>query len=185
LGIAAGISQIKLDPSKIRLENSNDPALANSSQSKLKPDIGAGIWLYGVDFFAGLSVQQLMGGELSFADNSTSAINPGKLVPHLLATAGYKFFLGEDIAAIPSVMLKVVSPVPVAADFNCKLAFQDKFWIGAGYRNDDSYSAMAGFNIGYLFNLSYSYDFNSSGLQAVSNGSHEVVLGLMLITGTR
>jgi type IX secretion system PorP/SprF family membrane protein len=178
VGVAAGLSRISLDRSKIILEDPFDPAITDNNESQIQPDLGAGIWLYGPRYFAGVSAQQLLGRPLRFSDYS--AANQGKQVPHFFMTAGYKFFLGEDIAAIPSAMVKVVTPVPISLDLNMKFAFKDKLWLGGSYRKDDSFSAMAGFNVGHFFNLSYSYDFTTSELMSVSNGSHEIVLGLLL-----
>ena len=178
LGIAAGISRIHLDVSKITLEDELDPAIIAGASSKSEPDLGAGIWLYGPRYFAGISAQQLLGRPLSFSNNSE--YNKGKLVPHLFFTAGYKFYLGEDIAAIPSTMVKYVAQLPASVDLNIKLAFKDRFWVGGSYRKNDSFAALAGFNVGSFLNLSYSFDFTTSDLNSVSNGTHEIVLGLLL-----
>ena len=177
VGISAGISRMSLDMSKITLENSVDPAITGDD-SRLQPDLGMGVWLYGPRYFAGISAQQLLGRPITFTDNEV--YDQGKQVPHYFFTAGYKLFLSDDIAAIPSIMVKQVSPVPVSVDANMKIAFQDKFWVGGSYRKDDSFAAMAGFNIGHLFNVSYAYDFTSSELKSVSSGSHEIILGLLL-----
>lgn len=178
VGVAAGMSRISLDRSKIILEDPNDQAITDNNENQIQPDLGAGIWLYGPRYFAGVSAQQLLGRRLEFSDYAD--YNQGKQVPHVFMTAGYKFFIGEDIAAIPSAMVKLVSPVPLSADLNMKLAFKDQFWLGGSYRVDDSFAALAGFNVGHFFNLSYSYDFTTSDLRSVSNGTHEIVLGLLL-----
>ena len=178
LGVAVGISKVSLDYSKITLENNQDPAIVASETDRLKPDLGAGLWIYGPQYFVGLSAQQLLGQTLNFTNNSQ--YTQGKAVPHFFLTAGYKIFLADDIAAVPSVMIKRVSPAPNSYDANLKLAFRDKFWLGGSYRHNDSFSALAGFNVSYLFNLSYSYDFTTSDLGNVSSGTHEIVLGLLL-----
>lgn len=178
VGVAAGISRISLDRSKIILEDPADPALTGDGENRTQPDLGAGIWFYGPRYFAGVSAQQLLGRPLNFSDNNESA--GSKQVPHFFLTAGYKFYLSDDIAAIPSAMIKQVSPVPLSVDMNMKLAFKDKFWVGGSYRKDDSFAALAGLNVGHFFNLSYSYDFTTSELRSVSNGTHEIVLGLLL-----
>lgn len=178
VGVAAGFSHINLDISEITLENGFDPAIMPSENNRIRPDLGAGIWVYGPRYFAGISAQQLLGGPLAFTNEP--GYSQGKQVPHYFITAGYKFNVSEDIAAIPSAMVKHVSPVPLSVDMNMKLAFRDKFWIGGSYREGDSFSALAGFNVSYLLNLSYSYDFTTSDLRSVSDGSHEIVLGLLL-----
>lgn len=179
VGVGAGISRISLNTADITLENPNDQAIANSGLiNRLKPDVNLGIWLYSVDFFAGASVQQLLPQTLSFSDNSS--YNSGKTVPHLFATAGYRFWLSDDVTIIPSIMVKSVNPTPISLDFNAKISFKEKIWIGGAYRKNDSFSGLVGFNVGSLFNLGYSYDFTTSALNTVSRGSHEIVLGLLL-----
>lgn len=177
-GIAGGLTKIYLDRSRLILEEPNDAALGSGEYDQFKPDLSAGIWLYGARYFAGASVQQLLATPISFSDDGS--YDEGKKVPHVFVTAGYKIYLGDDIAAIPSVMVKKVSPVPLSVDVNIKLAYRDKFWTGASYRKDDSFAAMAGLNLGSVMNLGYSYDFTTSSLNKVSNGSHEIVLGIFL-----
>ncbi|QIL42486.1 type IX secretion system membrane protein PorP/SprF [Pedobacter sp. HDW13] len=177
-GVAAGISSISLDVNALTFDAPYDPALNRALINQVKPDLSIGLWLYGARMFAGVSVQQILPQKLSFTGENS--YNLGKEVPHYFATAGYKFFVDDEISAIPSVMVKYVSPAPVSVDLNMKLAFKDKVWLGGSYRKDDSFSAMAGFNIGKMVNLTYSYDFSTSALNQVSNGSHEIVLGLML-----
>ncbi len=161
LGVGAGISKISLNTSDLTLENPIDPAIANSGiNARLKPDINIGVWLYSAAFFFGASVQQLLPQTLSFSNYSS--YNTGKTVPHAFITTGYRFWLNDDITVIPSVMVKYVKPAPLGIDFNTKIAFRDKIWIGGAYRKDDSFSGLLGFNVGSLFNLSYSYDFTTS-----------------------
>lgn len=179
VGVAAGVSKIYLDRSQIILENPADQAIGTGSYDRFKPDLSAGLWLYGPRYFAGLSAQQLLKSPIGFSDDPV-AYNQGRKEPHFFATAGYKVYLGDDFAAIPSLLVKIVSPVPASVDANLKLAYKDRFWIGGSYRKDDAFAAMAGFNIGSFMNIGYSYDFTTSGLNTVSKGSHEIVLGLFL-----
>lgn len=178
VGVAAGISKIYLDRSKITLENPIDQAIGTGDYDQLKPDLSAGVWLYGPRYFAGVAAQQLLSSPIGFSDDAS--YDQGRKVPHMFITAGYKVYLGDDFAAMPSALVKIVSPVPASIDVNLKLAFKDKFWMGASYRKDDAFSAIAGFNVGSFMNLGYSYDFTTSNLNSVSNGSHEIVLGVFL-----
>ena len=178
VGAAVGFSRIGLDLNMLNLENPNDPALYGTIISQVRPDVGLGVWLYGARFFAGVSAQQVLPQKLSFT--SDPAYNTGKDVPHFFITTGYKLFVDDEIAVIPSVMVKQVSPAPISVDANLKVSFKDKLWLGGSYRKDDSYSAIVGINVSKLFNLTYSYDFTTSDLNKVSNGSHEIVLGIQL-----
>jgi type IX secretion system PorP/SprF family membrane protein len=178
VGVAAGITRFGINVADLTLEDPADPALRNTIVSQYKPDLALGLWLYGARFFAGLSVQQILPQKLAFTTDA--AYNLGKEVPHAFATLGYKFSIDETISAIPSIMVKYVRPTSPSIDANLKLNFKDKFWLGGSYRYNDSYSALAGFNISRLFNITYSYDLSTSELGKISNGSHEIVLGIQL-----
>lgn len=180
VGVSAGLTRVGLDVNALDFGDPTrvDPSVSNAIISQVKPDLGVGVWLYGARFFAGASVQQILPQKLTFTNDSK--YNTGKEVAHFFVTTGYRLFVDDEISVTPSVMFKQVSTAPVSVDLNMKMSFKDKFWIGGSYRKDDSFSGMAGVNINKLFNLTYAYDFTTSRLNTVSNGSHEIVLGLQL-----
>jgi type IX secretion system PorP/SprF family membrane protein len=183
VGVAAGFNHISLNTSQITLENPLDPVIANGNNSQWKPDLSIGVWGYSSNYYVGISVQQLLSQNLYFS--TTNSINQTKTLPQYFITGGYKVFLSDDITLMPSALIKLISPQPTAFDVNMKLAFRDRFWIGASYRNQDSVAGLLGLNISSLINISYSYDYTTSALRTVSNGTHEIVIGLMLNNGDR
>ncbi|MFD2871299.1 type IX secretion system membrane protein PorP/SprF [Mucilaginibacter ximonensis] len=179
VGVSAGINHISLNTSEITLATPLDPAIANGNNSQWKPDLGVGAWLYSADFYAGISVQQLLKQNLYFS-TSTTAIDVSQTVPHVFLTAGTKLYVSDDITLLPSVLVKEIKPVPLTYDLNLKASFQDKFWLGGSYRHNDSFGVLAGFNLSSFINVGYSYDITTSSLNTVSNGTHEIVIGLLL-----
>jgi type IX secretion system PorP/SprF family membrane protein len=177
LGVSAGMSRISLNTSELSLETPIDPAIANGNNSQWKPDLGTGVWLYASNYYVGASVQQLLPTNLYF---STNNYNQSKTVPQYFLTSGVKLFLTDDITLMPSFLIKVINPEPVTYDINAKLSFQDKFWFGGSYRHDDSFGVLAGVNISSFINIGYSYDITTSALNTVSNGTHEIVISLLL-----
>jgi type IX secretion system PorP/SprF family membrane protein len=178
LGVSAGVNHISLNTSQITLENPFDPAIANGNNSQWKPDAGAGIWLYGPNYYFGASVLQLLPQNLYFSTNN--AYSQSKTVPQYFVTSGVKLSLSDDIALLPSFLIKVINPEPITYDINAKISFKDKFWIGGSYRRDDSVGILAGVNISSFINVGYSYDITTSALNTVSNGTHEIVISLLL-----
>lgn len=178
LGVSGGFSSISIDVPNIRVENGSDPLLSADYNNVIRPDAGAGFWLYSPRFFLGGSAKQLLGYRSKTANQQTNSL--AYQLTTFYGTAGYKFFVDEDVAVIPSVLLTYWLNSPAAIDANMKVAYQDKFWIGGSYRNNDSFSLLAGFNMGSLINLSYSYDVTTSALRSVNNGTHEIVLGFLL-----
>lgn len=183
-GFGAGIAGTNTDRTKIELANPIDPAIGAGSSvvNSISPELNAGLWLYGADYFAGLSVHQIIPTKVELVD---SAYYGSTLVPHLFATGGYRMFMTEDWTILPSVMMRYIQAMPLYVDFNVKAQYQDRFWLGGSYRIKEGFAVMAGMNISQTFNLSYSYDINNASylLGPMQKGTHEIVLGFMLNNG--
>ncbi|HUR11894.1 MAG TPA: type IX secretion system membrane protein PorP/SprF [Flavitalea sp.] len=182
-GFGAGISNLSLNASKLDFGPFApvDPAVSNSNEiNNIKPEFNAGIYIYSADFFGGLSAQQIIPQRVEFAGDSVKRTEDGRYIPHLFLTAGYRFLLGEDFNLVPSAMIKYSKPSPMQLDFNLKLQYMDFVWIGASYRTQDGFAAMAGMNISNTVNVGYSYDYTTSNLNTVSRGTHEILVGFLL-----
>jgi type IX secretion system PorP/SprF family membrane protein len=179
VGVSGGLSNYLLDTKLVTLETPIDNAIFGKNVNQLKPDVGAGLWAYSSNYFVGASVQQLLPQTLNFSGNSAYS-SQGKAIPHYYFTGGVKFFLSDDVSLMPSVMFKVVNPAQNTFDINMKMGFRDHFWIGGSYRQTDAVAAMMGFTLDSFLSLGYSYDYTTSALNTVSNGTHEIVIGIYL-----
>lgn len=185
-GFSAGISVVGLnaDGKAFFGNDPSDPSFGNATGAlnKVKPDVGAGLWLYSADYFIGLSAQQIVPQKLEFVDDATFKTK-GRLIPHVFLTGGYRFMLNEDINMLPSVMVKYISGVfknDYQAEFNVKLQYRDLLWLGGSYRQFDGYAAMLGLNVANTFNVGYSYDVTKSDLKTYTRGTHEIIIGFLL-----
>ncbi len=182
-GISVGAQRISLDASKLEFQNPSDPAIAGSTVlGRWRPDVSVGLYLYSAQYFAGISAQNVVPSSIGFDDGKVrgDSVYRGKLVPHLFATAGYRLWVDEDLSLLPSVMIRYVTALPVGFDVNAKLQYRDRVWVGASYRHKDGVAGMLGINVNATFNVGYSYDYTTSGLNIASHGSHEIVLGIMI-----
>jgi type IX secretion system PorP/SprF family membrane protein len=181
MGASVGISQMRLDASKLTFDNPNDPAVASSGIiNKITPDINVGLWLYGRDYFVGLAAQQIMPQPVTYSATGGASLETGKMVPHIFAQAGYRWYLNDDIAFMPSVLVRYISPVPIGFDINAKFEYNNTIWLGANYRKDDGFAAMMGVNLNHSINIGYSYDITTSRLNTISRGTHEILVGFLL-----
>jgi type IX secretion system PorP/SprF family membrane protein len=180
-GFGAGFTNLSLNTSKLDFVFTTvDPAVHSSGTlNQFRPDFNAGVYLYSADYFVGFSAQQIVPQKIDFSDNAVKLVE-GKKVPHLFLTAGYRLLVGEDFNFLPSVMVKYVKPVPVQVDINAKLQYLDMAWIGASYRTQDGFSAMVGMNVSNIINVGYSYDYTTSGLNTISKGTHEIMIGFLI-----
>ena len=184
-GFTLGISSVNLDRNKIVWGNldPNDPAIGYSSGElkKIKPEIGAGLWLYSARYFLGISVLNIIPGKAKFVKNDKYGTY---YTPNYFLTAGYRMALGDEVSFLPSFMIQYWQPQLLGVHVNAKLQYQDKLWLGGSYRYSDlisGYSAMVGVNISNTFNLSYSYEVaTTSRLRAYTGNTHEIILGFIL-----
>lgn len=180
-GVSVGITNMSLDASKLNFGNTTvDPAVAGSGLiNRIKPDISAGLWLYSRDYFIGLAAQQIVPQNIAFSDNSVY-VQDGKLLPHIFFSAGYRIQLSDNVSFLPSMLMRYVTPLPLGFDINAKFQYQDLLWVGGSYRYKDGFAAMAGINISNAVNIGYSYDMQTSSLNTVSKGTHEILIGFLL-----
>lgn len=180
-GFGAGFTNLSLNTSKLDfIYVPVDPAVYSSGIiNTIKPDFNAGLYLYSADFFVGASALQIIPQKVLFGSDSVQKTN-AKSVPHLFVTSGYRLLLGDDFNLIPSVMVKYVKPLPVQADINLKLQYQDLAWVGTSYRVGEGFAGMLGINVSNTFNIGYSYDYTTSRLNTVSKGTHELLIGFIL-----
>lgn len=178
LGVSLGMQQFAVDGTQLQFHNLNTIA---ASQSSMVPDATVGLWLYSPDFYVGASSAQLLGNQLDLAYSPTNqSTYRNKLARHYFATAGVRVPVSEDLALVPSALVKFMSPAPASIDLNAKLKYRDVLWVGASWRASDAFVGLVGVNFSTFGSLSYSYDASTSKLADYQWGSHEVLLALKL-----
>ena len=181
LSFGAGVSlaQTSLNRDKLNVDVKDDPGIGSGLNSKINPDVNAGLFLHSKNLFLGYSAGYLLRNKIfSLSDQNTLV---GKQRVHHYGTLGFRLDLNESWAVTPSAMIKFVEGAPISADFNCRIGYKEMLWFGPGFRNQDSFSGLFGFNATNQLSLSYAYDYNYSQLNASSNGSHEVILGFRFV----
>ena len=176
-GIKGSANLFSLDPSKLNPENANDPYLANFS-SEFTPNIGAGVYLHSDKFYVGLSVPQFL-EKYRYDDNS---VEMGKTKMHYHLIGGYVFDINPDFKLKPAFLVKAVEGAPLQADLSLSGLYLEKFSLGAAYRWDAAWSAMAGFQVTDGLMIGYAYDRETTQLKNFNSGSHEIYLRFELFT---
>lgn len=175
LGISAGILQFAVDGQAITLVQQNDQALVNQFESALVPDFAAGAYLYNSKFYVGISAPQIVPVTAklnSFADAQDV------MVTHFYATAGYNFDLGNQFKLNPSLVANYVNPVPPQFDLGARLLYQNKFWIGGGFRTMDAAYALVGYTYQQNLTFGFSYDYPVTDINQYSFGTIELYIGI-------
>lgn len=197
-GIGAGITQYSLDYSKLDPIDGGDEYATQGTDSKAVPDFRFGVYYYSPKLYIGASVLDLFsnGNKGTF---SSSMASDGVVVHkrHLYLISGLLLDLNAQTKLRPSLLIKEDFKGPTSLDLNSMVIFNNKFWIGASYRtgvklwkkdfeegqgisSSNSIAALAMFSINNSFRIGYSYDYTTSSLNSIENGSHEITLGMSL-----
>ncbi len=176
-GVKASASLFSLDMNKLDPAQLTDPNLQNYN-SKLSPNIGAGAYLHSDKFYVGLSVPRLL-EKYQYDDNSVSV---SKARMHYYLIGGYVFDVSPDFKLKPAGLIKAVEGAPLQADISLSGLFAEKFSLGAAYRWDAAWSAMAGFQVTDGLMIGYAYDMETTELRNYNSGSHEIYLRFELFT---
>ncbi|MCC9138418.1 type IX secretion system membrane protein PorP/SprF [Pontibacter silvestris] len=175
-GVSAGFTQLAVNHSFF-LQTPNDPLLFGDTGNLLRTNLGLGLWLYGQDYYIGISGTQLLGGGIKKPDAAQQGPR-ALLQPHYYFTGGYRLQVSPGLTLTPSVMAKAAANGQTAVDLNLKALYAQRFWAGISYRHKDAMAGMVGVYLNHLLDVSYSYDFAISEMSSINSSSHEVVVGL-------
>lgn len=148
----------------------NDPAIPSNGVSGTTFDMGAGIYYQSEKWYAGVSSTHLLEGSVDLDRFSKD------FERHFYGMLGYTFDITPSVQLKPMVFVKNVTD-NTTIDVNVNAHFNNRFWGGISWRNEDAFVVMAGLNIIENLKLGYSYDFTTSELRDYSDGTHEIMLG--------
>lgn len=184
LGVNAGIANRTFDASKAQVLSAivntgvNDPTYlmyAANQGAQYTMEMESGIYFYGKDVYLGVSANQLTQDFVMFGNRNIN-FDPAM---HFFVSGGYSFHLNNQWGMTPAFLVKYVKAAPVSYDLSTLFDYQDRFWFGFSYRNEDAIVGMFGATFSNRFKAGYSYDFNINRFNRNSIGGHELVLGFM------
>ena len=174
-GLRLGVSRYSAQLTDAVIKDVEDPVYANNINGTMIPRVGAGLYYYQNNFFAGLSIPSLLSvdDKISYTSTGVNSFYQS----HIYINSGMVFTPLPELAIKPSVLVKVQGDAPVSVDLNCNVLFMNKFWFGAGYRTGDALVTMLEWNINPQLRIGYAFDYTLSSISKYSNNSHEVMLG--------
>ena len=177
-GAKAGGHILNIDFNRLRNYTASISPVGDSDlYKKFSPNIGAGVYLHGPKFYAGLSIPNFFETEhFQNSESGSSAIATEKMNWYLLT--GYVFDLSPSLKFKPAILFKGVQGVPLQSDFSANFLINDKFTLGVAYRLDAALSALFGFQMSKQFMLGLAYDREISELGGTrfNDGSFELFL---------
>lgn len=177
-GLKAGFTHYNLDEELL-----NDPSIINDPffndvSNRWSPNIGAGIYWHSQRWYLGLSAPRILNTDYNKGRNGTIDYVALERISYYF-TGGYVFDLSATTKLKPSVLLKATNGAPLSFDISANFLFNEKFWIGAGYRINQFASAIGGiadFQISRQLRIGYAYEYPISDIRPYTSGTHEVLL---------
>ena len=156
----------------------SDPSLTNIDGG-FSPNIGAGAYLKGHDYFVSLSVPKILTPDRLEQDSGTARLGTDKV--HMYLAAGYDFRIGREVVFKPSAMARYVNGAPLSIDLTAAFSFNERFEIGAAYRLEEGIGGLIIFNASSKLDIGYAYESPiNSPVANISNGTHEIYMKLKL-----
>ena len=170
-----------------------DPYIPYNGSDR-KFDAGAGIWYESPKFYAGLSANNLLRSTYNFANQYGNATPSYLGENHAYFTAGYNIEASSSVVVTPTVIAKAVLPGNSGSsnkfgntknysfEGGLRATLDDKYWIGANYRLQESVSGLIGLSFAKdnAVRVGYAFDFIAFNQDARALSSHEILLSYRL-----
>ncbi len=168
-GFAVGIIDRYVDISEFVYQNQvqSDPEGYDANNNNIIPTLNVGLSLAIKNLTLGVSATHV-------ASNLDKA-SVTKLPRHIYWYGQYKINPEGKVCAVPTVLVKYGS-AKTQFEANTNFYFNNKFWLGASYRANESVVGLAGIILKDRIYIGYSYDCNIGENRQYSYGSHEIFL---------
>lgn len=177
-GIKGGFTHYNLDEELL-----NDPSVVNDPffnevSNRWSPNVGAGLYWHSQRWYVGLSAPRILNTDYNNGRQGQLDYVALERISYYI-TGGYVFDLSETTKLKPSVLLKATNGAPLSFDVSANFLFNETFWIGAGYRINESAAAIGGiadFQVSKQLRIGYAYEYPISDIRPYTSGTHEVLL---------
>ena len=174
MGLSASIMQYRVDGTQLNPKDPSDEVLQSLVSTNYMPDAGLGVYLYADEFYAGLSVAQLLNNKIEIFENKDGL---NRLKTHFYLTGGYRYEVDRDWILEPSVIIKGTAPKEIGFDVTAKVEWQKMVWGAVSYRFHEAVAILLGYSYDETLYFGYSYDIGITELRKYNTGTHELMIG--------
>jgi len=173
-GIKAGVTFQSIDFNSLSIEIEDDPLLDRNNLNKTFPNFGAGVFYYNDQFYAGLSMPNII--ESRHFEKENGAVSYASEKMHFFFATGYVFDVSQTVKLKPSIMMKGTQGAPLSIDFAGNLLLDEKIEFGIAYRLNNTIIGMLNLHFSKTMRIGYAYDYTMSNYSQFNSGSHEIFL---------
>lgn len=195
LGLRTGIYNQSINADWYNVIHQDDPiyqSLINGNASQIKLDLCLGAFYYAPKYYVGVSMSHLPRSKFSYGFDSISS----KLSRHIYVTAGYNFKVGTSLVLTPNGFFQTDTKQSTFL-LGAMATYNDKMYAGVSFRQSfgakdasiggnkyamDDVVFLIGVNLmkNNAMRLGYAFDLVTSGVQAKTRTSHEIMLSYVI-----
>ncbi|MCL6296357.1 PorP/SprF family type IX secretion system membrane protein [Jejuia spongiicola] len=171
-GLKGGFTSYSIDQ-ELRDAEPNDPAIYGI-EDRWNPNIGAGLFLHTNRWYVGLSAPRILKTDYHESEDYEDL----ERISYYL-TGGMVVNLSKNTKLKPSFLVKATNGAPISYDLTANFLFNEKLWLGAAYRFNESAGALGSivdFQVSKQLRIGYAYEHPISDIRPYSNGTHEILL---------
>lgn len=170
-GLQGGIEAWRTSVSSVYTVDPGDQLFDGDVRQVLVPRFGFGVRYETSHFFLDLSAPQLL-----WINTSAMQLLSAETIRrrYYFARAGFSLPLAKDWELVPMTLFKYESGFDPQVDVGLLLSYREKYWAGPMYRTNGDLIFQAAFQLNDQLRFGYAYDFQTSALRSISNGSHSL-----------
>ncbi|MBL6448896.1 PorP/SprF family type IX secretion system membrane protein [Fulvivirga sp. 29W222] len=172
-GLTAGVGR-----NEIEFVN-NDPAYANALDRSFYFSGQFGVNFTLNRLTVGFALPQLMESQFAQEKNFEEiGLEATKLT---FSSVSYKFDLGQKLTLEPTIFYQSDEKSIDQLGGLAAITYNDLFWVGGGYREEQGANGFAGFTINEFIKVGYAYEFAPAAISSeLGDGTHEFQVSIKL-----
>lgn len=167
-GVQAGGTFVNIDFNGI--DQAIDPVFAQNVND-FNPNVGAGIYLKGMDYFVSLSSPRILASDR--IDDDSGVLTVARSRPQFYLSGGYHFAISDDVIFTPSTLLRFSNEETIA-DITAAFKILNTIEVGANYRVDRAFGGLLYLTVQEWLEIGYAYETNSGAINVSEEGTHEI-----------
>jgi type IX secretion system PorP/SprF family membrane protein len=188
IGLSLSANQYRLDGSKLKYNDIDDPLIVTSQATTILPDAGLGLFYYNDLYYVGLSIPQLISMNVRF--DSDNALSNMRRVAHFYFNTGVKIRLQSPEKSVlrseankraehlllPSLWFRYAPNSPLNVHVHLRYLWRQQLGLGASVSTDGTLGFDATVQIKQRFRVGYAFSVPINGLSAQVGSNHELML---------
>jgi len=95
---------------------------------------------------------------------------------HYYLSGGFIYPINDHLKISPGFLLKGQEAIPLSWNANINLIIDEVAYLGINYRNTGDFGILGQVMLNENLRVGYAYDVNTSQINTVSSGSHEIFI---------